>query len=95
MESITKDEFSAVAAENEFHHKWMTSDTWAELICLCCNRVNFSVLTGIDLNKVFQSRSDLYLTTQMYVDCNKIPVYHIGIFRDWFKDQERIKKRAC
>jgi hypothetical protein len=94
MESISKDAFLAAAADAEFHDKWMTSDTWAELICLRYNLVNSNAFTGIDLNKVFQSRSNLYLTTQMDVDRSNIPVDHIGIFRDRYKDATN-KKRIC
>ncbi len=82
MESIAKDTFLAAVADTEFHDKWMTLDTWAELICLRYNLVNSNAFTGIDLNKVFQSRSNLYITTQMDVDRSNIPVDHIGIFRD-------------
>ena len=85
---------SASAAAAEFHDKWMTSDTWAELICLRYNLVNSNAFTGIDLNKVFQSRSNLYITTQMDVDHSNIPVDHIGIFRDRYKDATN-KKRIC
>jgi hypothetical protein len=72
----------------------MTSDTWAELICLRYNLVKSNAFTGIDLNKVFQSRNNLYLTTQMDVDCSNIPVDHIGIFRDRYKDGTN-KKGVC
>jgi hypothetical protein len=94
MESIAKDAFLAAAADKEFHDKWMTLDTWAELICLYYNLVNSNAFTGIDLNKVVQSRSNLYLTTQMDVDRSNIPVDHIGIFRDHFKDATN-NKLAC
>jgi hypothetical protein len=60
----------------------MTSDTWADLICLRYNLVNSNAFTGIYLNKVFQSSSNLYLTTQMDVDPSIIPMDHIEIFRD-------------
>jgi hypothetical protein len=56
----------------------MTSDTRAELICLHYNLVNSNAFTG--------SRSNLYLTTQMDMDCSNIPVDHVGIFRDHYKD---------
>jgi hypothetical protein len=95
MESIAKDAFLAAVADTEFHDKWMTSDTWAELICLRYNLVNSNAFTGIDLNKVFQSRSSLYLTTQMDVDRSNIPLDHIGIFRDRYKDPATNKKRVC
>jgi hypothetical protein len=78
MESIAKDAFLAAAADREFHDKWTTLDAWAELICLCYNLVESNAFTGIDLNKVFQSRSNLYLTTQMDVDRNNIPVEQRG-----------------
>jgi hypothetical protein len=78
--------FLAAAADTQFDDKWMTLDTWAELICLHYNLVNSNAFTGIDLNKVFQSRSNLYLTTQMNVDCSNTPVDRIGIFRDRYKD---------
>jgi hypothetical protein len=64
----------------------MTLNEWAELICLCYNLVNFNAFTGIGLNKVFQSRSNLYLSTQMDVGRSNIPVDHIGILRDRYKD---------
>ncbi len=82
MESIAKDAFLAAVADTKFHDKWMTLDTWAELICLHYNLVNSNAFPGIDLNKVFQSRSSLYITTQMDVDRINIPVDHIVIFRD-------------
>jgi hypothetical protein len=82
MESITKDVFLAAATDTHFRTKWMTSDTWAELNCL-------------DLNKVFQSRSNLYLTTQLDVDHSNIPVDNIGIFRDCYKDLATNKKWVC
>jgi hypothetical protein len=82
MESIAKDAFLAAAADTQFHDKWMISDTWAELICLHYYLVNSNAFTGIDLNKVFQSRSNLYRTTQMDVDFSNTPEDHIGIFGD-------------
>jgi hypothetical protein len=84
----------AAAADTKFHDKWMTSDTWAELICLCYNLVNSNACTGIDLNKVLQSRSNLYLSTQMDVDRSNIPVVQIEILRDRYKDATN-KKRVC
>jgi hypothetical protein len=95
MESIAKDAFLAAVADIEFHDKWMTSDTWAELICLHYNLVDSNAFIEIDLNKVFQSRSNLYLTTEMDVDHSNIPVGHIGIFRDHYKDPATNKKRVC
>jgi hypothetical protein len=92
MESIAKVPFLAAAADTKFHDKWMTSGTWAELICLPYDLVNSNVFTGIDLNKVFQSRSNLYLTTQMDADHSNIPVDHIGIFRDRYKDATNKKR---
>jgi hypothetical protein len=72
----------------------MTSGTWAELICPCYNLVNSNAFTRINLNKVFQSRSNLYLTTQMDVDHSNIPVDLIGIIREWYKDATN-KRRVC
>jgi hypothetical protein len=95
MESIAKDAFLGAVTDTKFHIKWMTLDTWAELICLHYNLVNSNVFTGIDLNKVFQSRSNLYLTTQMDVDQSNIPVDHIGILRDPYKDPATNKKQVC
>ena len=37
METVVKVAFLTAAADVEFHDKWMTSDTWAELICLRFN----------------------------------------------------------
>jgi hypothetical protein len=87
--------FLGAVTDTKFHIKWTTSDTWAELICLHYNLVNSNAFTGIDLNKVFQSRSNLYLTTQMDVDHSNIPVDHIGIRRDPYKDRATNKKQVC
>ena len=40
METIVKVAFLTDAADVEFQDKWMTLDTWAELICLHFNLVN-------------------------------------------------------
>jgi hypothetical protein len=49
MESITKDAFLAAVADTKFHNKWMTLETWGELICPRYNLVNSNAFTGIDL----------------------------------------------
>ena len=74
MDNVIKEAFLAATADPEFHEKWMTADTWAELTCLQYNLVDSNAFTGIQLNKVFQSRGNLHLMNQMDVDRNNARV---------------------
>ena len=80
MESIVKVAFLTAAADVEFHDKWMTSETWAELICLRFNLLNDNSFTGKDLVKVLGLKSNAYLTNQMDADRRNLAQDHIGIF---------------
>lgn len=94
METIVKDAFLTAAADVEFHDNWMTSDTWAELICLRFNLLNGHAFTGKDLLKVLGLKYNSYLTNQMDVDRRNLATDHIGIFRDRYKDKSN-KKLTC
>jgi hypothetical protein len=67
-QSIAKESFLAVATDAEFCDKWMTLDTWAELIYQYCNLINSYTFSGNILNKVFRSRCSLYLRMERW--CN-------------------------
>jgi hypothetical protein len=82
MDNIIKDAFLAACSDPEFHDQWMTSDTWAELICLHFNLLEYNSFTGIQLNKVFQSRANAYTSTAMDIDRQNVPLDHFRIFRD-------------
>jgi hypothetical protein len=94
METVVKVAFLTAAADVEFHDKWMTSDTWAELICLRFNLMNDYSFTGKDLLKILGLKCNSYLTNQMDVDRRNLAKDHIGIFRDRYKDKTN-KKLTC
>jgi len=94
METIVTVAFLTAAADVEFHDKWMTSDTWAELICLCFNLMNDYSFTGKDLLKILGLKCNSYLMNQMDVDHRNLAKDHIGIFRDRYKDKTN-KKLTC
>ncbi len=96
MDNIIKEAFLTACSDVEFHGRWMTLDTWAELICLCFNLINSHSFTGIDLNKIFQSKSNSNLSTQMDFDHRNVPKDHIGIFQDRYHHPKRTTRfYAC
>jgi hypothetical protein len=80
METIVTVAFLTAAADVEFHDKWMTSDTWAELICLRFSLMNDYSFTGKDLLKILGLKCNSYLTNQMDVDRRNLAKDHVGIF---------------
>lgn len=82
MDNNIKEAFLTACSDSEFHGRWMTSDTWAELICLRFNLLDSNSFTGIQLNRVFQSRANTYISTAMDIDRQNVPLDHFGIFRD-------------
>jgi hypothetical protein len=89
MDNIIKEAFLTACSDAEFHGRWMTSDTWAELNCLRFNLINSHSFTEIDLNKIFQSQSNSNLSTQMDVDRRNVLKDHIGIFCDRYHHPKR------
>jgi hypothetical protein len=81
METIVKVAFLTAAADVEFHDKWMTSDTWAELICLRFNLMNDYSFTGKDLLKILGLKCNSYLMNQMDVGRRNLAKDHISIFQ--------------
>ncbi len=81
MDNNIKEAFLTACSDSEFHGRWMTLDTWAELICLHFNLLDSNSFTGIQLNKVFQSRVNTYISTTMDIDRQNVPLDHFGVFR--------------
>jgi hypothetical protein len=79
---LTMDNIIKEASDSEFHGRWMTLDTWAELICLHFSLLDSNSFTGIQLNKIFQSRANTYIYTAMDIDWQNVPLDNFGIFRD-------------
>ena len=76
--------FLEACHNDQFHHWWMTADTWSDLI-FHHSKVDPSLrYSGKDLVKVLSSKSNQLLTNQMDVDVNNVPRNHIGIFRQRF-----------
>jgi hypothetical protein len=93
-QAIVKVAFLTAASDVKFHDKWMTSDTWAELICLRFILINDHSFMGKDLLKILGLKCYSYLTNQMDVDRRNLAKDHIGIFQDCYKDKTN-KKILC
>ena len=71
--------FLEACRNEQFHHRWMTADTWLDLI-FHHSKVDLSLrYSGKDLVKVLSSKSNQLLTNQMDVDVNNVPHDHIRI----------------
>ena len=93
--SVDKDfivsSFRKACRVEAFHHRWMTSDTWATLICTnyaFCSELHFN---GGQLVRALGTKKYACLQNEMR-ERNNIPHGHIGIFRDQY--QTRTGKRV-
>ena len=75
--------FQSVCQVEACHHRWMTADTWAKLICSSGikNELHF---TGDQLVKALSKKENAHLRVPMQ-ERNNIPRDHIGVFRDLYK----------
>ena len=72
--------FLEACCNEQFHHQWMTANTWLDLI-FHHSKVDPSFrYSGKDLIKVLSSKSNQLLTNQMDVDVNNVHCDHIRIF---------------
>ena len=71
-----------------FHHKWMSAQTWAEVIAHQYNLSDEKQYNGKDLVKALSLKSSRWLTNMMDIDPNNVPKDHIGIFRRQYKPKK-------
>ena len=71
------------------HGRWMTADTWAELMCLCFNLEHEQIFTGKDLAATIGSRANEALRNAMDVSHQNVPIGHLGIFRGNLRDAQK------
>ena len=85
MENICPDfivsSFKEACQNNEFHHRWMTADTWAKLIVKYYKLSNDVAYNGKQLVRALALRKYSYLNNQIQADPQNVPKDHIGIFR--------------
>ena len=93
--SVDKDfivsSFTKAGRVEAFHHRWMTSDTWATLICSYYAFSNELHFNGGQLLRALGTKTYAHLQNEMR-ERNNIPHGHIGIFRDHY--QTRSGKRV-
>jgi len=90
LQSSDKNKFSVVSfveacRNTNFHHRWMTAETWVNLIL---HRYMLSAderFSGKNLSKALSLRSSLWLTGMMDINTNNAPHDHIDIFRISYK----------
>jgi hypothetical protein len=69
----------------KFHHRWMSVNTWAELIKHQYS-LNYNLsFTGNQLLKALSSKQHKHLLMLMDADQTNIPKDHIGIFCDNYR----------
>jgi hypothetical protein len=83
MDNNIKEAFLTACSDSEFHGRWMTSDTWAELICLRFNLLDSNSFTGTQLNRVFQSRANTYIC---YYACERGKAHKTTPGVKWFHE---------
>ena len=78
--------FLEACRNKEFHHRWMTAETWSNLVRVYYKLSNDNAYTGKLLVKALSSNKHHNLNQQMQiVDVMNVPSDHIGIFRDKYR----------
>ena len=83
--------FLLATRREEFQHKWMSAETWAQLIVKYSIIDPSLVFCGDQLDKCLSSREKVRLREQMDLKSN-VPGDHIGIFCEHIRKNEMGKK---
>jgi hypothetical protein len=86
-----KTSFLMAACREEFHHRWMSAETWAQLIVKYSIVDSFLIFNGEQLEKCLNSRENKGLREEMDLR-TMIPKDHIGIFREQMRKKGSTKK---
>jgi len=86
-----KSSFLLATRREEFQHKWMSAETWAQLIVKYSIIDPSLVFCGDQLDKCLNSRENVRLREQMDLKSN-VPGDHIGIFREHIRKKGMSKK---
>ena len=79
----------------DFHQRWMSVDTWAELIKHHYSLNDSLSFTGNQLLKALSSKQHRHLFTLMDADQSSVPKDHISIFHDKYWPQTSAKHIYC
>jgi len=74
--------FLEASCRSEFQHRWMSAETWAQLIVKYTLITNTELIfNGVELNRCINAKKQKHIRDQMD-DRIKVTRDHIGIFRD-------------
>jgi len=73
--------FKEACQNNEFHHRWMTADTWAKVIVKYYKLSNDVAYNGKQIVRALALRKYSYINKQMQADPQNVPKDQVGIFR--------------
>ena len=86
-----KSSFLLATRREEFQHKWMSAETWAQLIVKYSIIDETLVFDGNQLDKCLNSRENVRLREQMDLKSNVLGD-HIGIFHEHIRKKGMSKK---
>ena len=86
-----KTSFLMAAHREEFHHRWMSAETWAQLIVKYSIVDSSLIFNGEQLEKCLNSRENKGLREEMDLR-TMIPKDHIGIFHEQMRKKGSTKK---
>ena len=86
-----KTSFLMAARREEFHHRWMSTETWAKLIVKYSIVDSSLIFNGEQLEKCLNSRENKGLREEMELR-TMISKDHVGIFREQMRKKGSTKK---
>ena len=87
--------FREACRNPRFFHRWMTADTWANLITKFYKPSLELQYTGKELTRVLSLKSSRWLTALLDVDTNNVPRNHFGVFRKSYKPKSSTSTIHC
>ena len=86
--------FLSASRHEEFQHRWMSAETWAQIIVkyACISNIELQ-FNGIDLNRCLNTKKMNNLRDATDVDASKVTSDHIGIFRDNYRRHGQPSKK--